>query len=432
MIKRNAPSIPADRTRQARVLAVSLFTLLAGATPFGCSNQGNAGLAPSVGCNVSTDCPADSECSANGCVPYVACASSDTCVAGRTCVAGVCRATCSTDEQCAPMKLSCDLSAGVCQPSPSVAGGGDGSVLEPDASIAGSGAGGSGGSAGTGLNLSNAGDSPVLAAQGGGMPTGGMPSAGGSSAGSGSAGGGPGPVTHQCAGTLSGYADGSITAYTLDGITGVNCSFDILAHDPDQIAHTATGGGLDFAAINTADYAAAATCGACVEVDRDDGRSVLVTIVDQCVAAYNPECTAGHLELSKHAFDQVASSDTETNVGSTLGGTGGTGGTSGTSGKISWKYVGCPTTETVQLKVKEAGNTSWNAVLVEASKSPIKSVSIGGQPAARQDYNYWLPPGGVMGDGSVVITDVNGATIRGKANVVTGGDQDTGRQFMCQ
>jgi expansin len=411
MIKRNALGIPADRNRQARVLAVSMFTLLAGAAPFGCSDQGNADLVPSVGCNVSTDCPASSECSANGCVPYVACASSDTCVAGRNCVAGVCRATCSTDEQCAPMKLSCDLTAGVCQPSPSVAAGGEGNIMmSPDASLAG----GSGGSAGGGVAGGGvAGDLAVLAAQGGGIPSGGTPGLAG----------GPGMPTLECTSSLSGYDDGSVTSYTLDGITGVNCSFDILAHDPDQIAHTATGGGLDFGAINTADYAAAATCGACIEIDRDDGRSVVITIVDQCVAAYHPECTAGHIQLSQHAFDQVASSDTETDVGTTHGGTG---------GKISWKYVTCPTTETVQLRVKEPGNTSWNAVLVEGSKSAIKSLSIGGIAADRQDYNYWLPPGGAMGNGAVVITDVSGGVIRGKANVQTSGDQDTGKQFACE
>ena len=66
------------------------------------------------------------------------------------------------------------------------------------------------------------------------------------------------------------------------------------------------------------------------------------------------------------------------------------------------------------------------------AQSPIQSVSIGGHHASRQDYNYWLPPGGVMGDRTVVITDVSGGTISYKVNVAASGDQDTGKQFTCE
>src|SRR5690606_33187305 len=71
--------------------------------------------------------------------------------------------------------------------------------------------------------------------------------------------------------------NGSVTYYYFDqGSAEVNCSYAITGRNPDSVAHIATGNGQYFGAMNTADYNNAATCGACVEVTRDGGRSVVV------------------------------------------------------------------------------------------------------------------------------------------------------------
>src|SRR5690606_33296401 len=106
-----------------------------------------------------------------------------------------------------------------------------------------------------------------------------------------------------------GSANGSITWYRFDqGTTAlgdVNCSYGI-HESPDRVNHVATGDGQYFGAINTADYANSAACGACVEIQRvDTGQSVTVTIVDQCPIGSNPKCVAGHIDLSQAAFQQL-------------------------------------------------------------------------------------------------------------------------------
>jgi expansin (peptidoglycan-binding protein) len=226
---------------------------------------------------------------------------------------------------------------------------------------------------------------------------------------------------------LGGYqGNGSITYYYFDqGSAEVNCSYQITGRNPDKVAHIATGDGGYFGAMNTADYNNAAMCGACVEVTRDGNRKVVLTIVDQCPIATNPKCTAGHIDLSVAAFDQVA------NRG---GGEGYVGtGNGGTVGNISWKYVPCPTNGNISFKLKEPTNANWNQVLVQNHAFPIKSVEINGKPATRQAYNYWEPPDGKMGPEpyEIKVTDVQGGVI---TSYITrdGGDLDSSVQLSCQ
>ena len=94
-------------------------------------------------------------------------------------------------------------------------------------------------------------------------------------------------------------------------------------------------------------------------------------------------------------------------------------------------------TENVTFRLKEPTNQYWNAVLVSGHRYPIRSVqvSINGTwtNASRQDYNYWLPPGGVMGTApyQVRVTDVNGAVITASV-ALRSGDQASTQQFACQ
>lgn len=226
---------------------------------------------------------------------------------------------------------------------------------------------------------------------------------------------------------LGGYqGNGSITYYYFDqGSAEVNCSYQITGRNPDKVAQIATGDGGYFGAMNTADYNDSAMCGACVELTRDGNRKVVLTIVDQCPIATNPKCTAGHIDLSVAAFDQVA------NRG---GGEGYVGtGNGGTVGNISWKYVPCPTTGNIAFKLKEPTNANWNQVLVQNHTFPIQSVEINGKPATRQDYNYWEPPDGKMGPEpyEIKVTDVQGGVI---TSYITreGGDLDSSVQLSCQ
>ncbi len=240
----------------------------------------------------------------------------------------------------------------------------------------------------------------------------------------------PTSTAGMCSNDLGGYANnnGSVTWYTFDqGSTEVNCSYSITGRNPDRVATIKTGDGTYFGAINTADYNAAAMCGACVEVTRDNSRSVVITVVDQCPIGSNPKCTAGHIDLSRAAFLQLGAENegylgqgNPTNEG-------------GAVGNISWKYVPCPTSDNVSFKLKEPDNKNWNQLLVQGHPYAIESVEINGKPAARQAHNYWEPPEGDMGlePFYVKVTDINGSVIT--ASVPReGGDIDSGVKLSCQ
>lgn len=237
----------------------------------------------------------------------------------------------------------------------------------------------------------------------------------------------PEPVVGQCQasfGTNYEGNNGSVTWYTFDqGSEEVNCSYRITGRNPDTVAHIHTGNGRYFGAMNTADYDDAAVCGACVEVTRDGGRRVEITIVDQCPIGTNPKCTRGHIDLSREAFTQVG------DIGEGYLGTG----NGGSYGSISWKYVPCSGDPVVSFRLKDPANMNWNEVLVQGHPYPIESVSINGQNATRKDYNFWEPPNGDMGPEPfhVVVTDVNGSTMTGELLRVDG-DQDGTGQFTCQ
>ena len=100
---------------------------------------------------------------------------------------------------------------------------------------------------------------------------------------------------------------GSVTFYTLSqGSNGVvHCSYLVSGQNPDVIAHVPTGGGQYFAAMNTADYNGAHTCGACVEVTRDGSRKVVATVVDECPVGSNNKCVRGHIDLSQPALSYL-------------------------------------------------------------------------------------------------------------------------------
>src|SRR6185369_7567079 len=98
-------------------------------------------------------------------------------------------------------------------------------------------------------------------------------------------------------------------------------------------------------------------CGACAQVtNTGNGRSVVVTIIDECPQDSNPVCAGnpnGHLDLSKSAFDTLGFS------------------TGNPSSGVAWKYVPCPTAGGVKLRIKP-GNP--NQVFIENEVTAIASV----------------------------------------------------------
>lgn len=223
---------------------------------------------------------------------------------------------------------------------------------------------------------------------------------------------------------------GSITFYTLaQGSNGVvHCSYVVSGQNPDTIAHIPTGNGQYFAAINTADYNGAHTCGACVEVTRDGSRKVVATVVDECPIGSNSKCVRGHIDLSQNAFLQL---------GTTQEGFIGTGNTlqpqRANVGQISWRYVPCPVTGNVFARVKP-GNP--NEIFFENLIAPIKSVTMNGVTSnTLQTYNAWNFGGNNIPAGaSFTVTDIDNSVISfSLQSSAQGQDQDTGRRFaMCQ
>jgi expansin len=214
-----------------------------------------------------------------------------------------------------------------------------------------------------------------------------------------------------------------VTFYDLAG--PVNCGFEVVGTTPDVIAHVPFGGGQFFGAMNTADYATAATCGACVEVTRvETGKSVSVMIVDQCPTGSNPVCTPGHIDLSRAAFLEIGQ-ESEGYLGTANG---------GAVGKISWKYVACSTSEKVSFELKEPTNQYWNQILIEGHRYPIAKLEaeVSGvwKPGVRQSYNYWQVGDGNLGKAPyhVRATDVNGAQIEATIDLKAG-EQSSNQQF---
>lgn len=170
---------------------------------------------------------------------------------------------------------------------------------------------------------------------------------------------------------------GEATYYDADG--SGNCSFD-----PSP-------GDLMVAAMNDAEYAGSAVCGACVHVQGPDGE-VTVRIVDRC-----PECARGDLDLSPQAFDRIAPR---------------------LRGRVpvSWRYVACAVQGPVRYRFKEGSSQWWTAVQVRNHQHAIAKLEVERAGAfvavERLDYDYFVDPSG-MGPGPYTfrLTDVHGGQL---------------------
>lgn len=190
---------------------------------------------------------------------------------------------------------------------------------------------------------------------------------------------------------------GEGTYYGADG--SGNCSFDAAPGDPLV------------AAMNDADYAGAAACGACVEVTGPDA-TIVVRVVDRC-----PECPAGDIDFSEAAFAMIASKE--------LGRV-----------PITWQYTSCPVSGSLAYRFKEGSSQYWTAVQVRNHRNPIASFEVsdgmgGWKSVPRADYNYFIDAGG-MGPGpfDFRVTDTLGNVVEDRGvPLIEAGDAPGAGQF---
>ncbi len=226
--------------------------------------------------------------------------------------------------------------------------------------------------------------------------------------------------------------DGGITVYWFDQGTqetfgDVACGFGINPGTGEGYGDSVNGIANPefFGAMNTADYRTASSCGACVNL-RYQGREVTITIVDECPLmgnVQNPTCTAGHIDLSRAAWNEL----TGNAPGNDFNG-------------VSWNFVPCETTGPVAFELQKADDPYWNEVLVRNHRYEIQRLEIEMEPgrwvdAVRQNYNYWRSPegdpDGAMGTYRVRAWDVNGGATEAQLELRAGAQLGSS-QFACE
>jgi expansin (peptidoglycan-binding protein) len=136
---------------------------------------------------------------------------------------------------------------------------------------------------------------------------------------------------------------------------------------------------LMVAAMNAAEYNNASYCGAYVHVIGSQGE-VIVRIVDLC-----PECKAGHLDLSREAFAQIA----DLPLGRV---------------NITWQLVSPELSGPIAYHFKDGSNQWWTAVQVRNHRNPIAKLEYltGGGVwvnVPRTSYNFFVQTNPGMGTG---------------------------------
>jgi hypothetical protein len=240
----------------------------------------------------------------------------------------------------------------------------------------------------------------------GGTPaTGGMPATGGARPTGGMAATGGTPAATSCS-FPSGWAPGSATytTYTLPNAQtacGYNGSNNTIKNIPV---------GANFAAIpgnTSSDFNTSNRCGACVQIG-----SATITIVDECPNDSNAPCKAnssGHLDLSQAAANA-----------------GGVKGDPALTGQNPWKFIPCPVTGNVIVRLKNGNN---NEFYVENEILPIQSVTCNGSAGSRQSYGAWHFSASSVAGQSCTATDIANRSISFTVGSTQGQDVDTGKQF---
>src|SRR6185503_5652645 len=183
----------------------------------------------------------------------------------------------------------------------------------------------------------------------------------------------------------------------------------------ENIATMSPAAATYFAAVpGTNGFNSSNFCGACIEITGQNGRKIIATVIDECPYGSdggNTVCQANpttHMDLSKSAFDQLGYSV-------------------GNPNNTTWRYVPCPVSGNVKVRVKNGNN---NEIFIENGVTAIASVRIDGQTATRQSYGAWHVGAAIPQGATIDITDKAGRSISVTLSSTTmGQNQDTGRQF---
>lgn len=148
-----------------------------------------------------------------------------------------------------------------------------------------------------------------------------------------------------------------------------------------------------FGAMNHADYAGSAACGACVDISSSNG-SVQVRITNEC-----PECARGDIDLSEQAFAKLAPIS---------------------QGRIpiSWTYVPCSDIKgPIVYHFKDGSNPYWAAIQIRNHVQPIAKLEVKQGSSfislRRESYNYFIADNGLgSGPYTIRVTDTNGYVIK--------------------
>ena len=163
------------------------------------------------------------------------------------------------------------------------------------------------------------------------------------------------------------------------------------------------------AAMNLADYAGSAACGAQLVVTGPNG-PVTVRVVDVC-----PECASGDVDLSAEAFARIAQP---------------------IAGRVavSWRAEPASVSGPVVYRYKEGSSRYWTAIQVRNHRLPIARLDIrpagasGWTTVPRTDYNYFVHPQTVPDAPlEVRITASDGSTLQDTLPVPQGGLLVSGR-----
>jgi expansin (peptidoglycan-binding protein) len=141
------------------------------------------------------------------------------------------------------------------------------------------------------------------------------------------------------------------------------------------------------------------------------GKSVVATVIDECPASSNSVCSQvsdpTHLDVSTSAFDQLGYSV-------------------GDPSNTTWKFVPCPVSGGVVVRVK-SGNP--NEIYIENVVLPVASVTLNGQAATHTAYGSWHWSNNLAAGSVLTITDIDGASI---TVTLASTSQDQNQQMSAQ
>jgi hypothetical protein len=168
-------------------------------------------------------------------------------------------------------------------------------------------------------------------------------------------------VMFRLEGDACASADVRGQAYHYVGSDGdQRCSFGSLPED-----------GL-YASVSAAEYGQARACGAFIDVQGPNGKSVRAKVVDRCAS-----CAHGTVDLGERAFAELA----PLSAGHT---------------EVSWDWVRdpVPTPPGLAFRIKPDSHAAWMAVLVLDHVNPLTTLELKSgsswRPLQRGLDNYWV------------------------------------------